>query len=89
MNGGTKNEQSSRLRLTGLTLGDIASIVMGQSPKGEQVNKRGVGLPLLNGPTEFGSNHPSPVQWAQCWTKEGRCQWVVAMSSLNASVGVR
>lgn len=70
MNGGTKNEQSSRLRLTGLTLGDIASIVMGQSPKGEQVNKRGVGLPLLNGPTEFGSNHPSPVQWAQCWTKE-------------------
>lgn len=43
---------------------------MGQSPKGEQVNKRGVGLPLLNGPTEFGSNHPSPVQWAQCWTKE-------------------
>lgn len=70
MNGGTKNEQSSRLCLTGLTLGDIASIVMGQSPKGEQVNKRGVGLPLLNGPTEFGSNHPSPVQWAQCWTKE-------------------
>ena len=31
-----------------------------------------------------------PAQYAaDTYTKPGRCQWVVAMSSLNASVGVR
>lgn len=31
---------------------------MGTSPKGSSYNKRGEGLPLLNGPTEFGEYHP-------------------------------
>lgn len=44
-------------------LGDIASIVMGQSPKGATCNFSGVGVPLLNGPTEFGYRHPHPVQY--------------------------
>ena len=45
------------------TLGGIADIVMGQSPPGETCNGVGEGLPLLNGPTEFGSHHPTPVQF--------------------------
>ena len=36
---------------------------MGQSPAGEACNENGEGLPLLNGPTEFGSRHPRPVQY--------------------------
>jgi len=44
-------------------LRDIAEIIMGQSPPGETCNTTGEGLPLLNGPTEFGSYHPSPVQF--------------------------
>lgn len=44
-------------------LSDIAEIVMGQSPSGKKCNSHGRGLPLLNGPTEFGSHHPSPVQF--------------------------
>jgi len=35
-------------------LGDIALIIMGQSPKGETYNIQKVGLPLINGPVEFG-----------------------------------
>lgn len=35
-------------------LGDVAKIVMGQSPKGETYNTVGIGLPLINGPVEFG-----------------------------------
>lgn len=35
---------------------------MGQSPKGEEVNNEGIGLPLLNGPTEFTDRYPAPVQ---------------------------
>ena len=44
------------------TLGDLAHITMGQSPPGETVNGK-VGMPLLNGPTEFGPHHPTPRQY--------------------------
>jgi type I restriction enzyme S subunit len=44
-------------------LQDFASIVMGQSPKGENCYNLPQGLPLLNGPTEFGSHNPKPTQW--------------------------
>ena len=36
---------------------------MGQSPTAEFVNETGTGLPLLNGPTEFGPTHPTPTQF--------------------------
>ena len=42
---------------------DVATIVMGQSPEGDYVNRGNDGEPLLNGPTEFGLFSPTPVQW--------------------------
>lgn len=36
---------------------------MGQSPTGDHVWPKPDGLPLLNGPTEFGPVYPVPVQW--------------------------
>ena len=44
------------------TLGDVAHIVTGQSPPGGTVSPD-KGLPLLNGPTEFGPHHPTPAQF--------------------------
>ena len=44
-------------------LGEYTEIVMGQSPPGDTCNTCGKGVPLLNGPTEFGSHHPNPVQF--------------------------
>jgi type I restriction enzyme S subunit len=44
-------------------LGEIADIVMGQSPSGETCNQNQLGVPLLNGPTEFGPHHPTPAQF--------------------------
>lgn len=44
-------------------LGDVADIIMGQSPSGETCNSEGSGIPLLNGPTEFGTFTPTPVQF--------------------------
>ena len=44
-------------------LGDVAEIVMGQSPPGGKCNRVEDGVPLLNGPTEFGPYYPTPVQW--------------------------
>ena len=43
-------------------LGDVAKIVMGQSPPGSTVSDK-PGVALLNGPTEFGPHHPVPVQF--------------------------
>ena len=45
------------------TLGEVADVIMGQSPKGDTCNQNNQGIPLLNGPTEFGELHPSPVQF--------------------------
>ena len=45
-----------------VTLGDVAAITMGQSPPGSAVSAQ-FGLPLLNGPTEFGLHHPLPAQF--------------------------
>ena len=51
------------------TLGEEATIIMGQSPPGESYNREGKGVPLLNGPSEFGTVHPIEVQWTTSPTK--------------------
>ena len=50
-------------------LSDIARVTMGQSPKKAFVSPTEEGLPLLNGPTEFGSSHPTPAQWSTSYSK--------------------
>jgi type I restriction enzyme S subunit len=42
---------------------EIAEIEMGQSPSGDTCNSNGQGIPLLNGPTEFGNKKPLAVQY--------------------------
>lgn len=44
-------------------LSDYADVIMGYSPPGETCNRNGEGMPLLNGPTEFGAHHPVPAQY--------------------------
>jgi type I restriction enzyme S subunit len=44
-------------------LNEISLINMGQSPPGNSYNEKGLGVPLLNGPTEFGTVNPIPIQW--------------------------
>jgi len=50
-------------------LGDQTTIIMGQSPPGDSYNKEHAGVPLLNGPTEFGPIHPTEKQWTTAPTK--------------------
>ncbi len=50
-------------------LGDVADVIMGQSPKGDTYNHDGEGVPLLNGPTEFGPKHPEPVLYTTAPTR--------------------
>ena len=50
-------------------LEEATEIIMGQSPKGDTYNTDGEGEPLINGPAEFGSEYPTPVQWTSKPTK--------------------
>ena len=52
-----------------VALVDTAEIVMGQSPPGDTYNEWGDGVPLLNGPAEFGDECPVPVQWTTAPTR--------------------
>lgn len=54
------------------TLGEIIQIEMGQSPNGHTCNTEGVGIPLLNGPTEFGIKNPVAVQFTTDSKRECR-----------------
>ena len=55
-------EPTVRTEQSTMTLDDVADIVMGQSPSGDTVSPDD-GVALLNGPTEFGSHHPTPAQY--------------------------
>jgi len=51
-------------------LEEIALISMGQSPNGDTYNDKNIGMPLLNGPTEFGRCYPLPKTWTSAPTKK-------------------
>jgi type I restriction enzyme S subunit len=54
------------------SLGEVTTIVMGNSPKGDTYNDLGEGMPLVNGPVEFGEVFTKRVKWT---TKPSRvCQ---------------
>ena len=50
-------------------LGEAADVLMGQSPSGASYNRSGIGVPLINGPTEFTEKHPVKIQWTSEPTK--------------------
>ena len=50
-------------------LGNLAQIVMGQSPSGSFYNQSGNGIPLINGPAEFGDKFPIIAKWTSQKTK--------------------
>ena len=51
-------------------LRDVAQVIMGTSPKGHTYNTAGEGIPLLNGPTEFGERHPDCTVFTNAPVKE-------------------
>jgi type I restriction enzyme S subunit len=44
-------------------LGEVAAILMGQSPPSESYNSQGIGLPFLQGKAEFGEVYPTSIKW--------------------------
>jgi len=64
------------------TIGQLFDILMDQSPPGISYNHEGKGVPLLNGPTEFGKDFPTARQLTTLPTKVtdspngGRCRYI-------------
>jgi type I restriction enzyme S subunit len=50
-------------------LDQIASILMGLSPNGDSYNASGIGVPLINGPVEFGDYFPVKTKWTEAATR--------------------
>lgn len=51
-------------------LGEICLIEMGQSPEGSSYNDKGKGVPLINGPVEFGGMGPFDTTVKTKWTTQ-------------------
>jgi type I restriction enzyme S subunit len=68
-----------------LRLGDVAEVIMGQSPPGSTYNKSGAGVPFFQGKAEFGSKHPTVRQWTTAGTKFAKAGDV--LMSVRAPVG--
>ena len=83
-----------------VALHEVATITMGTSPKGTTYNHESLGLPLLNGPTEFGEVHPHCTLYTtdskkECKTGDlifcvrasaGRMNWADQLYSLGRGV---
>ena len=46
-----------------VSLGEIATIIAGQSPPGSTYNESGLGLPFFQGKADFGRTHPVARKW--------------------------
>ena len=70
-------------------LSDIATIVMGQSPDGESYNELGIGIPLINGPVEFGEYFTIKTKWTtdpKKYCNEGDLIFCVRGSTVGKNV---
>ena len=68
-------------------LGDVAELKRGQAVTRKEIVEGQI--PVIAGGREPAYYIDRPNRQGETIVIAGRCQWVVAMSSLNASVGVR
>ena len=66
-------------------LKNVAKIIMGQSPPSSTYNKKGEGLPFLQGKAEFGFIYPSPVTYCSKPIKIAKANDILI--SVRAPVG--
>jgi len=66
-------------------LGNVAEIIMGQSPPGDTYNTTGDGWPFFQGKTEFGKVSPTAVKW--CIAPKKIAQEGDILISVRAPVG--
>ncbi|MCI0412183.1 restriction endonuclease subunit S [bacterium] len=73
------------MTLTLVHLGDVAEIIMGQSPDGANYNFDGRGLPLVTGAGQFGDKYPRPLQFSTAGSKVSRAGDIIIC--IRATIG--
>lgn len=68
-------------------LRDVCAITMGQAPDGESYNDRGLGLPLIAGAGDFGTDFPEAKKFTSAPTKT--CDTGDIIMSIRATVGTK
>lgn len=53
-------------------LGEVCALIMGQAPKGDSYNDKGIGVPLIAGAADLGPVTPTPKKWTTSPTKLGQ-----------------
>jgi type I restriction enzyme S subunit len=53
-------------------LHQVADVIAGQSPRSEDCNRDGVGLPFFQGKAEFGLDYPAVRNWCEAPTKRAK-----------------
>ncbi|MEJ5227363.1 restriction endonuclease subunit S [Thermodesulfovibrio sp.] len=66
-------------------LGEVAEIVMGQSPPGTSYNQSGIGPPFLQGKAEFGNMYPKVINYTTMPIKHAKIKSILL--SVRAPVG--
>jgi len=66
-------------------LGEVAEIIMGQSPPSDSYNTEGIGLPFYQGSKDFGTIHPTPRVW--CTNPQKLAKKGDILISVRAPVG--
>jgi len=66
-------------------LGEIAEVILGQSPPSSTYNEDGRGLPFYQGKLEFGKSYPTPRKW--CTTPKKTAEKGDVLISVRAPVG--
>ena len=66
-------------------LGDVTTIIAGQSPPGSTYNENGVGLPFFQGKADFGEVHPITRKW--CMAPRKVAERGDILMSVRAPVG--
>ncbi|MBI4993381.1 restriction endonuclease subunit S [Candidatus Wolfebacteria bacterium] len=66
-------------------LGEVAEVIMGQSPPSSSYNEQGKGLPFFQGKAEFGEIYPAPVKYCSSPSRIAEANDVLI--SVRAPVG--
>ncbi len=66
-------------------LGEVAEIIMGQSPDGQHYNLDRIGLPLITGSGQLGEKYPTPIQFSSDGAKRAKLGDIIL--SIRASIG--
>ena len=88
----SKTEQTPKLRFPGFSgaweekkLGEVAEIIMGQSPESSAYNTEGLGVPLIQGNADITERETTPRNWTTQITKE--CNINDIVMTVRAPVG--